>query len=86
MKTKIFTIAAIICMIFTFAGEVQAMEVIGQNGADLQECGLRVRHRVIRRIVPRVVISPVVVIRNVRRYRHSSPPPPPPRRHWRYYR
>ena len=88
MKMKIFTVAAIICLMFTFASDVQAMSVIG--GTEIQECGRIVRHRrIIRRrvVVTRVIISPVVIVSGNRYYRRDCLPPPPPiRRHWRYYR
>ena len=90
MKKKIFTVAAIVCLIFSFAGDVQAMTTIGQNCAELQEYGCRVRHRrIIRRVVvPRVVVAPVVIVSGNRNYRRGCPPSsaPPIRRHWRYYR
>ena len=87
MKRKIFTVAAIICLIFTFASDVQAMSVIG--GAEIQECGRIIRHRrIIRRrvVVPRIVVAPVVVVSGDRYRRRCPPPAPPIRRHWRYYR
>ena len=85
MKTKIFAIAAIIGLIFMFASEVQAMAIIG-NDAEFQQCGRIIRHRrIIRRVVPRVVVSPVIIVRSDRYYRPNCPSPPI-RRHWRYYR
>ena len=88
MKRKFFTVAAIICLFFTFSSDVQAMAVIG--GAEIQEFGRIIHHRrIIRRVVvPRVVVAPVVIVSGNRNYRRGCPPSsaPPIRRHWRYYR
>ena len=86
MKTKILAVAAIICLMSIFAGEVQAMTKIINNGVEVEEYVIKIRRRVLRRAAPGIVIAPVIIINNNRYYRHRCPPPPPPPRCWRYCR